>query len=367
MISKVKSLIYFFLNSKIKNYKKNFYKKIKIADVGSAGDKDFQGMFWKKLEDISYYYYFDPSNNEKKKNENYTVFPNGLWDKNEKQKIYITSFPFASSLFRPNQKVLKRFINYKSHEVLKEEYLELKKLDDMIFEKNDLCDFIKIDAEGSELNIMKGAKNNLENSLGIEVEVNFIEKNLSSPSAIDVINFLEKNNFTLYLLISESWRKNNKKNILSNHQLTWADAIFFKSEQYLFDEINKIENKKNQNLKIYKLLALMLVYKLYDTAEYYIDFFEEKKLIDNNQKLEFKNFISENIENNLTIFLKTISLTIISIVIMPLIFITFSKKIIKSYLTFLKILNTRFMTLILNSYRYTGPNKVAVSEKSKEL
>jgi len=81
MISKVKSLIYFFLNSKIKNYKKNFYKKIKIADVGSAGDKDFQGMFWKKLEDISYYYYFDPSNNEKK-NENYTVFPNGLWDKN---------------------------------------------------------------------------------------------------------------------------------------------------------------------------------------------------------------------------------------------------------------------------------------------
>ena len=35
------------------------------------------------------------------------------------------------------------------------------------------------------------------------MEVNFIEKNLNSPSATDVINFLEKNNFTLYLLISE--------------------------------------------------------------------------------------------------------------------------------------------------------------------
>jgi FkbM family methyltransferase len=367
MISKVKSLIYFFLNPKIKDYKKNFSKKIKIADVGSAGDKDFQGMFWKKLEDISYYYYFDPSNNEKKKNRNYIIFPNGLWDKNEKQKIYITNFPFASSIFKPNQKMLKRFINYESHKVLKEEYLDLKKLDDIIFKKNDFCDFIKIDAEGSELKILNGCKKNLENSLGLEVEINFIEKNLSSPSAIDVIKFLEKNNFTLYLLNRESWRKNNKNNILSNHQLIWADAIFFKSEQYLFDELKKIEDKENKNLKIYKLLALMIVYKLYDTAEYYIDFFEEKKLIDTDQKLEFTNFIKKNIESNLTIFLKTTSLVFISLIVMPIIFLTLSKKIIKSYLTFLKILNTRLITLIINSYRFTGPNKVAVSEKSKEL
>ena len=367
MINKFKSLIYFFLNSKIKNYKNSFYQKIKIADIGSAGDNDFQGMFWKKLENISYYYYFDPSNKKKKINKNYTVFPSGLWDENEKQKIYITNFPFASSIFKPNEQVLKKFINFKSHEVSNEQYLDLKRLDDIIIEKNDFCDFIKIDAEGSELKIMNGGKNNLKNSLGIEVEVNFIEKNLNSPSATDVINFLEKNNFTLYLLISEGWRKNKKNNILSNHQLTWADAIFFKSEQFLFDELKQIEDKENKNLKIYKLLALMLVYKLYDTAEYYIYFFEEKKLIDKDQKLEFTKFINENIESNLIIFLKTTILVIISIVAMPLILLTFSKKVIKSYLTFFKILNRRFLTLILNSYRYTGPNKVAVSEKLKEL
>ena len=59
-------------------------------------------------------------------------------------------------------------------------------------------DLIKLDTQGSELDILKSlSKNNLNNVLGIEIEVEFIEMYKNQPLFGEINSFLSKNNFEI--------------------------------------------------------------------------------------------------------------------------------------------------------------------------
>jgi len=366
MIKKIKQILYLFLNPKLKSFSKLKVSRINVVNIGSAGDDDFSGMFWNKIKDFSNFFHFDPDNDEIKEKKNLKIFPYGLWDQNDTKEIFITKFPYASSLFEPNDKLLKKFINYDCHEVILKKKILLKKLDNIMTNKDELCDFIKIDAEGSELNILNGSKNNLQNAYGLEVEINFIEKNLGSPDACEVITYLKNKNFDLFILSRESWRKNKKNYIVGAYQLTWADAVFFKNQETIaFDLINLSTAQKQ--IKILKLLSIFLIYNLYDSAENYLKYFKKEKIISEQDYNNYTKIINKNIENNFLVFLKTFMLLIFSILFLPLSIVTFSKKIIMSNISFIRILIQRFIILIQNLFRYSGPNKVSVSDSIKNL
>lgn len=59
-------------------------------------------------------------------------------------------------------------------------------------------DFIKIDTQGYELEILKGGENTLANAMFVLLEVSFLDIYLNCPLAADVISYMNARGFVIY-------------------------------------------------------------------------------------------------------------------------------------------------------------------------
>ena len=59
-------------------------------------------------------------------------------------------------------------------------------------------DFIKIDVQGYGLSVLKGSIEYLSNTIGLEIEVEFLEIYKNQPLFNKVDSFIQKHNFQLY-------------------------------------------------------------------------------------------------------------------------------------------------------------------------
>ena len=117
-------------------------------------------------------------------------YPYALGDKEEKRKLYETNHTMCSSLYEPNEKLLKLFNNLSVAYLKKITEINTISLDAFIKrEKIESIDFIKIDIQGAELDVLKGAERNLENVLTIVSEVEFLPIYNEQPLFGDVCNF----------------------------------------------------------------------------------------------------------------------------------------------------------------------------------
>ncbi len=71
---------------------------------------------------------------------------------------------------------------------------------DKLLEKNDYYkpDFIKIDTQGYELEILKGGEKTLAHAEFVLLEVSLLDIYVNSPLVIDVLNFMKERGFVLY-------------------------------------------------------------------------------------------------------------------------------------------------------------------------
>jgi FkbM family methyltransferase len=83
------------------------------------------------------------------------------------------------------------------------------------------ADFIKIDTQGSELDILKGATGVLANASLILVECPILQYNVGAPSISEYINFLLEHDFFPIDLVSTHY-------VNQNHLLVQADVVFLK-------------------------------------------------------------------------------------------------------------------------------------------
>ena len=109
-------------------------------------------------------------------------YPYALGKANEKRKLYITQHPMCSSLYKPNETFNKLYNNLEVTNLKDEIEIDTITLDYFIY-KHDIgnIDFIKIDVQGAELDIFKGASNALKNVLNIVCEVEFIDVYENQP------------------------------------------------------------------------------------------------------------------------------------------------------------------------------------------
>ena len=63
-------------------------------------------------------------------------------------------------------------------------------------------DFIKIDTQGYELEILKGGKNTLSSAEFVLLEVSFLDIYVNCPLIVDTINFMDAQNFVVYDICS---------------------------------------------------------------------------------------------------------------------------------------------------------------------
>jgi len=173
-----------------------------------------------------------------------------------------TNWAPTGSLYEPNTPLLERFQNLAEVTTLVATHaVNTTRLDD-IAEIVDI-DFIKIDAQGSELSIFQNAARALSSTVLIQTEVLFVELYRGQAMFADVDTFLRANGFQFHTLNGFAGRV--FKPLLLNgdvnsalRQALWSDALYVRDWMHLGD-------LSETKLRNYAILAHDVV-RSYDLA-----------------------------------------------------------------------------------------------------
>jgi FkbM family methyltransferase len=160
--------------------------------------------------------------------------PLALWNTPGKATLYVTKHPGSTSLYQPDQSYIKRYMGNSAYmELVSTVEIDVTTLD--IFcqsEKINEIDFLQIDVQGSELQVLEGASWLLEKSvLAINVEVEFTRLYTKQPLFRDVDMFLSNQGFTLLDLSNRHYDHRRSVPIGTEARpgtLIWADAFYFR-------------------------------------------------------------------------------------------------------------------------------------------
>ena len=184
----------------------NFLKIKSIVDVGAN-----EGQFILKLLKMGFkgsIFSFEPVTDaykkllinvaKNKKRVSWHVFEKcGLGSKNFSQDIFVSKNSESSSLL----KILPKHTNLKPlSKIISTEKINIKILDSFYddVEKLDKNIFLKIDAQGYELEILKGAEKTLKLITALVVEVSLVKLYEKQPLWLDIVNFLKERNFIVW-------------------------------------------------------------------------------------------------------------------------------------------------------------------------
>jgi len=232
---------------------------ITLIDIGAA--EGIQSR-WKVISNFVNYIGFEPDersyyklNNIPKTCKKEIYFNHGVWDYEGKIKLNLCKKPTVSSYFKPNKKVINNFNDASRFEIVNHHDIYVKTLDLLNIPNPD---FVKIDIQGGELNVLKGAEETLKNCIGIELETEFIDLYEKQPLFGDILNYLSKKDFEFIDFTSiNRW---GRQEFNGFGQAIFADALFLKSPE-------KIIQEKNINVEILKkYFCICLIYNKYDLA-----------------------------------------------------------------------------------------------------
>jgi len=207
--------------------------------------------------------------------------------------LYVTKHPMCSSLYPPNEPYLERFSGL-SELVNLDFYMgiETTTLDEFCHTEGiKEIDFLQIDVQGAELQVLQGAAQILGQSiLAVQAEVEFSHLYKNQPLFADVDIYLREQGFTLFDL-NNAYRLRSGSPIRSTvraGQLLWGDAFYFRD---LIDE--SLEN----NLKTPdKILKLACIADILNFPDYTLELLEYLTLhYGNNPDYNFANNIVESL------------------------------------------------------------------------
>jgi len=194
-----------------------------IADVGSAmGIDDRWAPVLPYLEIVS----FEPDD---RSGGSGTVFRTALGKvENEERVLHLAELPAASSLY-PHHPEMFHFVVHEWIRKTGETTIPVTTLDSCLEGKS--IDFLKIDVEGADLDVLIGAEKSLQNVLAVQIEVSFTERHIGAPLFSEIDIHLRERGFHLHHISSEHWmRENAQFGSATQAQLIWGDAIYLRDE-----------------------------------------------------------------------------------------------------------------------------------------
>lgn len=181
----------------------------------------------------------------------------------EPATFHVTQFDPASSLFEPNHEFLAQFVDLaKMCKTVSSFDVQTTRLDDV--PEITGCDYLKIDVQGGELDVLKGAQGLLEKALTVHCEVEFGPVYKDQPLFADIDSFLRARGFELIDFVNAGY---NRYAALpgpsrTGSRLLWAEAIYFKSSDQIlrsdFNNLRKAAYIAHVNYSMYDLAAHFL-------------------------------------------------------------------------------------------------------------
>lgn len=247
-----------------------------VIDVG-ARDAGVEALWW-RLPGLANYFGFEPDPAEctrlnSNRDPNYAAteveyFPVALGASSGEATLYLTENLACSSLYEPDPILADRFPDIEVTRKRGELRVPLSTLDEWWEKENrPVVGFVKLDTQGSELDILQGGSNLLAQCIGCEVEVEFSPMYKNQPLFHEVESHMRSRGFVLWRLYGlchypESYTSphSRSENIYFGSQksstfqagsgrLFWANAIYFRDHN---------SNFFNDNPKaLFVLLALM--------------------------------------------------------------------------------------------------------------
>lgn len=143
----------------------------------------------------------------------------GLAGTSGTHRLYVTREPMASSLLRPNPDVAKRYYRADTLDVVAETAIECKTLDDLAKAKliPGRIDYLKLDTQGSEYDILRGGHHLLRQTSIITCETEFVQLYENQPLFADVAGHLASEGFRFIDFTGGESIRGKR---------IWADALF---------------------------------------------------------------------------------------------------------------------------------------------
>lgn len=194
--------------------------------------------------------------------------PIALGAKKGMDELVLCSQATNHSLLEPNLDFNHRYQMTK-WQIVGREKLETELLDTILFEKlhtnNHWGEFIKLDTQGTEFEILQGAKRTLtERTVAIMTEVSFCEIYKKQKLFSDIELSLREHGFSFYgftKIHTRSCKLLDKQKHVTAERLFYADAVFFKDP---LPGPSYLKNVDDRGLYVLFTTALLLGY--YDFA-----------------------------------------------------------------------------------------------------
>jgi len=279
-------------------------------DIGARGDISSP---WLELENCALIVGFEPDTHEAKRlNDRFKdrkYFDMALWSEKTTKIVYINKWESTSSMYKPNSNFISNFEpqHWEGRIVKSQASVQCETLDDILFDNSIVPNFIKIDTQGAELDILRGAKQLLcDYAPLVTCETWCAEVYKDAPLMHEIIAYMDSLGYQVFdMEIAAAWRHGAS----SNKSNSKTKSIGY---EVLFVKTKNIESLYKDHEYFLKFILLLELYGYRDYAIYLLSNEEDaifndvkNKLIENQQKeMQFLSKIFNKIINAINKLIK---------------------------------------------------------------
>jgi len=211
---------------------------VTYLDVGARGDI---AQPWSEFETTQLKVIgFEPDPEEAKRLSarfpNRRYFPFALWNSEETRTLYLNEWTSTSSLLRPNDSLLRQFAerHWEGRVPVGEVAVRCTTID-AIIESEGEPDFIKLDTQGGELEILRGASHLLSRAAPMILAETWCDEVYDGVRLVhEIMAFLHRFGYRVFdLNRAANWRYRQAGSQRSKRRLMGLDLLFVKDLRFL--------------------------------------------------------------------------------------------------------------------------------------